>query len=457
MPIKNFVVAMVAVSSRCFWTLCTRAAGVSVASYTLVYLEGSHEKTTTRERWIRLNNLHNVWTQQRTSCEAIERKEKDSGAARSLAEEDDGFPDFSRHGGRSLLKKYLTKKVYNELKDRRTALGVTLEDIIRGGVSLPGGAHPPRGVGGIYAGDAESYHMFAPLLDPLIQEHHMASYRRRLGRHQTNLNPQELLGHRLDPDGDYVLFTRMRLARSIKGFRFCPCITRAERRHVEILVRECLTALKTGKYVPVVQMTNSQHDDLIQRRILFPDPDDYSCSAGTHRDWPDARGIYCDDWDDTPSLIVWCNYEDHLAIISNAKGGDVQGVFATLSKAVWALEDALREQGHCYEWDNRYGYLNSSPGKIGTGLRASVYLKLVQLGRHPEFENIIRRLRLEARSEHSHHDKRYTGIFDIANSQSLGKSEVELINVMIQGVDKLIMLEKQLESGEEIDLESITE
>ena len=446
------------VSSR-FWTLCTRTAGLSVASFTLVCLERSKEtdyRIRARERHIRPQNLRNVWALQRAKCEALKGAKRNDSEAISV-EEEDGYPNFSRHGSRSLLKKYLTQEVYHQLKDRRTASGVTLEDIIRGGVSLPGGADPPRGVGGIYTGDAESYQTFAPLLDPMIQEHHMASYRRRLQRHHTNLNPQELLQQRLDPDGAYILFTRMRLARSVKGFRFAPCISRSERRQVECLVRECVKDLRTGKYVPVMEMSNSQHDDLIQRRILFPDPDDYSLSCGTHRDWPDARGIFCDKWDDTPSLMIWCNYEDHLAIISNAKGGDVQGVFATLSKTAWALETALQAQGHCFVWDSCYGYLNSSPGKIGTGLRASVYVKLVRLGRHPEFENIIRSLRLEARAEYSQKDKRYTGIFDIANSQSLGKSEVDLINIMIHGVDKLIMLEKQLENGEELDLESITE
>ena len=46
----------------------------------------------------------------------------------------------------------------------------------------------------------------------------------------------------------------------------------------------------------------------------------------------------------------------------------------------------------------------------------------------------------------------YTGIFDIANAEALGKSEVELINIMISGVGAWIELEKQLENGQEIDL-----
>lgn len=37
------------------------------------------------------------------------------------------------------------------------------------------------------------------------------------------------------------------------------------------------------------------------------------------------------------------------------------------------------------------------------------------------------------------------GTFDISNTDRLGKSEVELIQIVIDGVDKLIELEKELE------------
>jgi creatine kinase len=99
------------------------------------------------------------------------------------------------------------------------------------------------------------------------------------------------------------------------------------------------------------------------------------------------------------------------------------------------------------------GFLNASPANIGTALRASVYVKLVLLGQQPGFEALVRRLRLIPRSDYPQNDKRYTGIFDIANAEALGKTEVEVINVMIRGVAKLIELEKRLEKGEDLELE----
>lgn len=352
----------------------------------------------------------------------------------------DSFPNFSRHGHRSLLQKFLTRSVYEELKDRTTMNGVTLEDIIRGGVSLPYGADPPHGVAGIYVGDAESYQVFSKLLLPvIIATHHKEatppSRVRSLQRFQTNLNPGGLVTQRLDENGSYILYTRMRLARSLRGFRFAPCITRAERRQVERLFVECVQDLQQdhpdGKYVSVMDMTNQQHSDLVRRQLLFPNPDAYKISAGLGRDWPDARGVYLDTWTidtDTPNLIVWCNNKDHISIISNAKGGDVQGVFQRLSHAAQTLESSLRRRGHCFAEDSRLGFLNTSPGDIGPALRASVCIKLVRLGRHKGFEELLQRLGLEARSPAYYSrvaattGERYTGIFDIGNAESTLKS-----------------------------------
>jgi creatine kinase len=366
-----------------------------------------------------------------------------------------------------MLPKYLTKEVYEELKDQRTSRGVNLEDIIRAGVTLPGGARPPRGVGGVYAGDAESYKIFAPLLMPLILDYHKVPTRRywtqavtsRLQRHQSNLNPQMLLERRLDPEGNYILYTRMRLARSLMGFAFPSCISRADRRKVEILVKDCVEDWKVknpkGYYKSVMEMQNSEHSDLIQRRLLFQDPDAFATTSGFGRDWPDARGIYCNTWEETPSIMIWCNAEDHIWIISNAKGGDVQAVFTELSRAAMALETSLKERNHAFIEDSRLGFLNSSPANIGTAFRASVYVKLVRLSRQPGFFELLGRLRLEARTEYSQTDKRFTGIYDIANAQALGKSEVDLINIMIRGVGILIDLEKRLERKEAVDLSNI--
>jgi hypothetical protein len=364
---SHFVDLMIMSASR-FTALSRRALGASLATFTAGTVYYEHES---REK----RSLCEAETASRTP--STSEHPADAATPESTADTD-SYPNFSRHGKQSLLKQHLTREVYNDLKNCRTLNGVTLEDLIRSGVSLPWGAKPPRGIGGVFAGDAESYHTFSDLLNPLIEEHHKPTYRARLQRHKTNLNPAQLLKQQLDPEGAYILYTRLRLARSLAGFPFAPCIDRAARRKIEHLFKECVadwknssTGSSTGKYVSIMEMSNEQHDDLIQRQILFPDPDDFAIAAGLARDWPDARGIYCDDWRDTPGIMIWCNAEDHFWIVSTSKGGDVQNVFSRLTRAVWALETSLGDRGYRFEEDRRLGFLNTSPANIGTAVSCS--------------------------------------------------------------------------------------
>lgn len=54
---------------------------------------------------------------------------------------------------------------------------------------------------------------------------------------------------------------------------------------------------------------------------------------------------------------------------------------------------------------------------------------------------------LKSRGIHGEHSESEGGIFDISNKERLGRSEVELVQTMIDGVKTLIAAEKALESG----------
>lgn len=43
------------------------------------------------------------------------------------------------------------------------------------------------------------------------------------------------------------------------------------------------------------------------------------------------------------------------------------------------------------------------------------------------------------------------GVFDISNADRLGFSEVELVQMVVDGIKLLIEMEKRLESGESVD------
>ena len=75
--------------------------------------------------------------------------------------------------------------------------------------------------------------------------------------------------------------------------------------------------------------------------------------------------------------MIWVNEEDHLQIISMQQGTDLGLVFRRLCNAVKAIE-ANKQMSFAH--DERLGYLTSCPSNLGTTLRASVLVKLPNLG-----------------------------------------------------------------------------
>lgn len=48
-------------------------------------------------------------------------------------------------------------------------------------------------------------------------------------------------------------------------------------------------------------------------------------------------------------------------------------------------------------WNEHLGYVLTCPSNLGTGLRGGVHVKLGHLSKHPKFEEILKRLRLQKR------------------------------------------------------------
>lgn len=282
-----------------------------------------------------------------------------------------------------------------------------------------------------------------------------------LRRHSTIINnPLLVTSRQADPDNRHILSTRIRIARSLNGVRFPSKMSRLERRQVSSLIRDCCNSLQStpyrnGVYVPILEMTTDQNHNLIQRHLLFDNPNSWTIACGLGRDWPDGRAIYANVSNlttQTPDFMIWINEEDHLRIMCLRSGGDIQGVFTTVMNGVRELERELQSRGWEFARHTNLGYLTSCPTNVGTTMRASVHVRLEKLGRCVGFRELCKALRLEARGRYGETDQQYgEGIFDLSNAERLGKSEVHLINHMVKGVARLIELERALERGEEVN------
>ena len=110
-----------------------------------------------------------------------------------------------------------------------------------------------------------------------------------------------------------------------------------------------------------------------------------------------------------------------------------------------------------FELHPRYGYLTSCPTNIGTGVRASVHIKLAHLGPQKEtFQKIADQYNVQIRGIHGEHSETADHVYDISNKRRLGISEVNLVQDMYNGVKAMIKKDFEI-SGQSTSAPKATE
>ncbi len=340
------------------------------------------------------------------------------------------YPDVLKES-KSLMAKYLTQEVFQELKDKQTSNGLTLKDIINSGVkNLDSGI-------GAYVGDEECYEVFASLFDPIIEDYHGF---KKDDKHKSNMNADDLVAPNPDEEGKYILSTRIRVGRNIADVALGTAISNRERLKIENQVSEILSSFEdklSGKYYALDNMSDKVKSSLIEDHFLFKAGDRFLEAAGLNREWPKGRGIFHNN---EKTFLVWVNEEDELRIISMQKGGDIKEVFSRLTLGISKLEKEMK-----FAYNEHLGYITSCPTNLGTAMRASVHIKLPNLGKNmDEFKSIADKYHVQIRGIDGEHSDSKGGVYDISNKRRLGVSEVECVQDMYDGVVALIAREKEL-------------
>lgn len=139
-----------------------------------------------------------------------------------------------------------------------------------------------------------------------------------------------------------------------------------------------------------------------------------------------------------------------MRIVSMQKGDDVQAVFARFINLCDGVQKVLKQEGYDFMHTEHHGYILTCPSNLGTGLRAGSMVKLPLLSQRSDFKKALAAKGLQARGTAGVDSASKGGIFDISNADRLGKSEVDLVNTMIEGVATCVECEKLLEQGKDI-------
>eukprot|EP00090_Calanus_glacialis_P011259 TRINITY_DN19698_c0_g1_i1.p1 TRINITY_DN19698_c0_g1~~TRINITY_DN19698_c0_g1_i1.p1 ORF type:complete len:675 (-),score=200.79 TRINITY_DN19698_c0_g1_i1:196-1941(-) len=342
---------------------------------------------------------------------------------------------FINGSSTSLLHKYLTNDLYSRLKKSKTSkYNTKLKDLVISGIS-----HPDSNLG-IYAPEVEAYSVFGPLLTPIIRDYH--GLKGRLVHPVPDWGKGGEVGS-FDSDSEdgKVISTRIRIARSVKGFPLNSKMTRADYVKLEQAVKSALSSLTgdlAGSYLSLEEMSPEDHKKLVSDHLMFGECDRYLIDAGACQHWPTGRGIYLNK---DRTFVVWVGEEDHLRIISIQQGGNLGEVFNRLASAMKTLESKLT-----FVTSPSLGYLTFCPSNLGTTLRASVHVKLPRLSSNGKLQELAKEKRLQVRGTGGEHTGTVGGVVDISNIKRMGLSEVMAVGSMFEGVKDIIKAEKLLEN-----------
>ncbi|NWH58165.1 KCRB kinase, partial [Geococcyx californianus] len=352
---------------------------------------------------------------------------------------DDEFPDLSLHNNH--MAKVLTLDLYKKLRDKQTPSGFTLDDVIQTGVDNPGNG---RGLLDLcndlvyfYSSNIKMAQLNNQRLPPDEEYPDLSTHNNHMAKVLT-LDLYKKLRDRVTPSGftlDDVIQTGVDNPGKI-NYSFLPALGSLE------------GDLK-GKYYALRNMTDAEQQQLIDDHFLFDKPvSPLLLASGMARDWPDARGIWHND---NKTFLVWINEEDHLRVISMQKGGNMKEVFTRFCTGLTQIETLFKSKNYEFMWNPHLGYILTCPSNLGTGLRAGVHIKLPNLGKHEKFGEVLKKLRLQKRGTGGVDTAAVGGVFDVSNADRLGFSEVELVQMVVDGVKLLIEMEKRLEKGQSID------
>jgi len=151
------------------------------------------------------------------------------------------------------------------------------------------------------------------------------------------------------------------------------------------------------------------------------------------------KGSFILNKEETLSIMI--NEKDHINLLCIREGLNLEEAF---EKAT-SIDDKI-EKNFDYAFDEKLGYLTTSPENIGTGMKASVILHLPALTMSEEIKNISRdlsKLRMNIKGIYLEGTKVYGNLYKVSNKVSLGITEEGIISKLKAEVLNIIAEENK--------------
>ncbi|MGI5841738.1 MAG: ATP--guanido phosphotransferase [Christensenellales bacterium] len=227
-----------------------------------------------------------------------------------------------------------------------------------------------------------------------------------------------------------IISSRVRLARNFKDVNF-PAKMNDEFEAISITkgLFEVLNKFADFDFYKLKNLTNIKMLTFLEQNHISKeliDNKDISVLALSEKD----------------GISVMINEEDHIRMQCILPGLELQEAFDRINR----LDDLILENFDI-AYDDEFGFITFSPTNLGTGMRASVMLflpALTMFGKLETLANSAAKLGLTVRGKHGEHSSGEGFMYQISNEATLGVSEEEILQNVINVTLKICEMEADL-------------
>ena len=227
--------------------------------------------------------------------------------------------------------------------------------------------------------------------------------------------------------GDIVCSTRVRLARNLKGRPYA-----LQGKEKEEMIQAVWQALEQNpvmkeqmRLVHVRDLSQQDREYLVERHLIS-------------KELP-ADGAYILSQDNGLCLLL--GEEDHLRLQVLGDGFCPEECLQVAQRVLRVIEEQLP-----FDYDEQFGYLTACPTNVGTGLRASVMMRLPLLAQTGELKQLgdeLSRAGFALRGWLGEGSRPEGDLYQISNQVTLGVSERQLVEALTRLSGALIDREKR--------------
>lgn len=226
-----------------------------------------------------------------------------------------------------------------------------------------------------------------------------------------------------------AISSRIRLARNVSGCKFYTKLDSADAAFITNQVRSVLDRLDLFNFMSLKDLSLNECNALFEQHLISSELIENK----------DISGVAISE---DESVIVMINEEDHIREQCIHSGFELLKAYRHLSKID---NEILKNLDIAFDED--LGFITASPSNLGTGMRASVMLFLPAHEYYDRITDLIARAGnsgFTVRGIYGEGSSAFGSFYQISNQGSLGLSEEEIIDSVIDFIYKVCEQEQLL-------------